>query len=270
MALIYPPQDHKTDSASIFFIGHANSSCLINGQSIELIKNGNFCPVLALELGENSFVIDIDGKETKLNITRHKQAQSSSEHKFKDYEGSAYATSFKRICLDPGHGGAKLGTVSPKGYAEKDLNLKLCLEIKKELLAKGFEVILTRESDIDISLEDRVRISKEFEADLFLSIHHNAIPDHLDPLEHHGISAHYYYDESLEFAAKLSAFLAAELEIEDRGAIKQNLFVTRENLYSQALLVECGYLIHPRESELITKPEFQSKLASVLATFLTS
>ncbi|MEJ2109475.1 MAG: N-acetylmuramoyl-L-alanine amidase, partial [Acidobacteriota bacterium] len=80
-----------------------------------------------------------------------------------------------RIVIDPGHGGHDLGTVGPGGSVEKDLVLKLALRLKEILNQKlGADVVLTRDKDIFVSLEERTKIANEKRADLFLSIHANS------------------------------------------------------------------------------------------------
>jgi N-acetylmuramoyl-L-alanine amidase len=268
LTLIYPPKFHKTSSETIFFIGHANDFLSVNGAKVDLIYEGNFCPIYDLNPGLNVFEINIDGISERIEIVREVSQVVSSVYKFEKYNGAPVSDNFSKICLDPGHGGLQDGTCSPKGIKEKDLNLKLCLKIKSSLDDSGFEVVLTRDSDKDLSLEDRVSIAKVNNCDLFLSIHHNAIPDHLNPIEHRGISAHYYYEHSKELAENLSRVLASDLGMQNNGAIMQNLYVTRENYFSKAILLECGYLIHPIESELIIQDEFQDKFAGFLSKFL--
>ena len=80
--------------------------------------------------------------------------------------------SIERICIDPGHGGSARGTCSPKGIAEKDLNLRLAKVIKAKFDDQGLRTILTRDADIDLSLADRVKIAGEHNCDLFISVHH--------------------------------------------------------------------------------------------------
>lgn len=176
----------------------------------------------------------------------------------------------KRICIDPGHGGSARGTCSPKGVTEKDLNLKLAKKIKAELDAKGLITILTRETDIDVSLVDRVKIAQDFKSDLFISVHHNAIPDHENPLEHRGISVHYYYDENIALAERLLGSLVQVTGLSGAGIIKQNLHVLRENPDMPAILIEFGYLIHPIESEIICGLEFQEAAAKAITKVLKS
>jgi N-acetylmuramoyl-L-alanine amidase len=84
----------------------------------------------------------------------------------------------RTIVIDPGHGGPRPGTISKSGLQEKDVNLGIALALKKLLEEKaGLEVVLTRESDVDVPLEDRTVIANQKRADLFISIHSNAHRD---------------------------------------------------------------------------------------------
>ena len=79
-----------------------------------------------------------------------------------------------RIVLDPGHGGHDLGAVGPGGSLEKNLTLSLARQLKCLIEDKiGSEVILTRNDDSFVSLEDRTAIANRHRADLFISIHAN-------------------------------------------------------------------------------------------------
>jgi N-acetylmuramoyl-L-alanine amidase len=80
----------------------------------------------------------------------------------------------KRIVLDPGHGGRDPGAVGPKGLREKDVVLSLAKRIKPALEARGYEVLMTRDRDVYVKLEDRAKFANNNRADLFVSIHTNA------------------------------------------------------------------------------------------------
>jgi N-acetylmuramoyl-L-alanine amidase len=80
----------------------------------------------------------------------------------------------RTVVIDPGHGGKDPGATGIGGLREKDVNLRLSLMIAKQLRAKGFEVILTREDDRYLDLEQRTVIAESKNADLFVSIHANA------------------------------------------------------------------------------------------------
>lgn len=75
------------------------------------------------------------------------------------------------IMLDPGHGGKDPGAISKSGHYEKDLTLKMGRELRKMLEKAGYKVVMTRDSDIYISLRGRVKKAHQAQADLFISIH---------------------------------------------------------------------------------------------------
>jgi N-acetylmuramoyl-L-alanine amidase len=80
----------------------------------------------------------------------------------------------RRIVLDPGHGGRDPGAIGPSGLREKDVVLKITKRLRKQLKKRGYEVFLTRQSDIYLPLEERTAIANTKRADLFVSIHANA------------------------------------------------------------------------------------------------
>jgi N-acetylmuramoyl-L-alanine amidase len=110
----------------------------------------------------------------------------------------------RRIVIDPGHGGKDPGTSSPRGLKEKDIVLKVARKVAGKLKASlGCEVVLTRDSDIFIPLEERTAIANSKEGDLFLSIHVNAAPQSTV----HGIETYV-----LDLASNKDAMRLAALE----------------------------------------------------------
>ena len=81
----------------------------------------------------------------------------------------------KTIVVDPGHGGKDPGA-SANGVTEKNVNLGIGLELEKVLTAKGYNVIMTRNNDVYLKLQERTDIANNANADLFVSIHVNALP----------------------------------------------------------------------------------------------
>jgi N-acetylmuramoyl-L-alanine amidase len=79
------------------------------------------------------------------------------------------------IVLDPGHGGKDVGAIGPGGTIEKDLTLAVSRKLASALAAKtGARIVLTREDDSVVSLDQRTAIANQYKADLFLSVHMNA------------------------------------------------------------------------------------------------
>lgn len=88
------------------------------------------------------------------------------------------APGLRKIVLDPGHGGKDPGAIGVGGVAEKDIVLSLAKKLAKKLKQEmGVKVVLTRQDDTFIPLEDRTAIANAEEADLFVSLHVNASPN---------------------------------------------------------------------------------------------
>ena len=84
------------------------------------------------------------------------------------------ARTVSRVVLDPGHGGKDTGAVGPSGVREKDVTLDVAHRVAPVLAAQGIQVVLTRDDDRFVSLEERTARANGFNADLFVSIHCNA------------------------------------------------------------------------------------------------
>ena len=83
----------------------------------------------------------------------------------------------QRIVIDPGHGGKDPGTIGRSGTMEKTIVLDICQRLKKLFNANtDLDVIMTRESDIYVPVENRTVIANQKQADLFISVHANSNP----------------------------------------------------------------------------------------------
>jgi N-acetylmuramoyl-L-alanine amidase len=84
------------------------------------------------------------------------------------------ARQVSRVVLDPGHGGKDVGAVGPTGVREKEVTLDVAHRVAPILAGQGIQVVLTRDDDTFVSLEERTARANAFAADLFVSIHCNA------------------------------------------------------------------------------------------------
>ena len=89
----------------------------------------------------------------------------------------------KTVVIDPGHGGQDPGAVGPTNLYEKTVTLDVAQRLKLILASAGLRVRLTRDEDVRISLKDRVEVAVEEKADLFLSLHVNALPEPMSMVE---------------------------------------------------------------------------------------
>lgn len=114
----------------------------------------------------------------------------------------AVISKIRRIVVDPGHGGHDPGAVGRSGLQEKDVVLSIGLKLRQKLKDElGLDVVMTRSSDVFIPLEERTAIANKVNADLFVSIHANAAPNH----NASGIETYYLNLAKTEKVAQLAA-----------------------------------------------------------------
>ncbi|MEE2636539.1 MAG: N-acetylmuramoyl-L-alanine amidase [Acidobacteriota bacterium] len=81
----------------------------------------------------------------------------------------------RAVAIDPGHGGADTGSAGPEGTLEKDVTLSVARRLRNAIQRQlGLRVVLTRNDDTDVSLDERAAIANNNRADLFISLHANA------------------------------------------------------------------------------------------------
>lgn len=120
----------------------------------------------------------------------------------------------KVIVIDPGHGGKDSGATG-NGYMEKNIVLEIGLELSEQLKAMGYTVYMTRSTDVFIELKDRTKFANDKMADLFLSIHANAIPKGADANAAYGIETYFLSPGRSERAMRVAALENSE----DMGAM---------------------------------------------------
>ncbi|MCC7529289.1 MAG: N-acetylmuramoyl-L-alanine amidase, partial [Candidatus Melainabacteria bacterium] len=175
----------------------------------------------------------------------------------------------KTIVVDAGHGGYDAGATrrmpAAKGTVgatvmEKDINLSVALKLADELRARGATVIMTRNTDIFVSLADRVTMSNGVQPDLFLSVHSNAHSDRTVD----GIETYYTHSSSQCPAERIQNALVAGLPETGNWVRQRGLYVTNHATVP-AVLAEIGYLSKPAKLKLLDTPFYQDKVASSLA-----
>ncbi|MDN5347829.1 MAG: N-acetylmuramoyl-L-alanine amidase [Clostridia bacterium] len=163
------------------------------------------------------------------------------------------------IVIDPGHGGIDAGAVGPSGTLEKDIVLAISLQLAKILRLTGAEVILTRDKDGESfpELDERVKMAKDRQATMFISVHANAFDDR-------EYGAQVFYDppsqEGRRLAENIQAAISERLQNTERAAAALDAYVLR-NQQIPAVIVEVGFLSNPREENLLRKPAYQKEMA---------
>ena len=169
----------------------------------------------------------------------------------------------KVIVLDPGHGGADAGAISPGGLREKELNLAVAARLKQKLEALGAEVLLTREDDRYLWLYDRVAIANRVGGAVLLSIHAN---NH-DNRKILGLEVWHYpeREESAMLAKALADAVLARTGQHFRGIMSSKDFVIPREAEMPAVIFEMGFISNREEEKLLITEEFQDKIAEGLS-----
>ena len=168
------------------------------------------------------------------------------------------------IAVDAGHS-ADPGAVGPTGLVEKDANLRLAQELKLDLESQGAKVIMTRVGDEDVPLALRPVLAVSQDADLFVSVHNNAVPDGINPRRRNGSATYYYHPFSGDLAKSVHRQLVKATKLDDYGLTRGNFAVIRPTQYP-SILVECAFIIIPEQEELLTTEEFIERTASGIAS----
>ncbi|HXV60368.1 MAG TPA: N-acetylmuramoyl-L-alanine amidase [Vicinamibacteria bacterium] len=205
------------------------------------------------------------------------------------------------VAIDPGHGGAEIGAEGGGGLIEKNVVLSIARQLRALLQQRlGLHVILTRDGDSNIGLDERAAIANNNKADLFISIHADASPRR----DARGSSVYFLsYSSSgsgpsgsvapvrggtfsngseLDFilwdmaqashlsrSSQLAEILQEELQATTGGGkvnrgIKQNTFRVLKGATMPAVLVELGFISNPEEEDLLGTGEYQEHLAEAL------
>lgn len=215
---------------------------------------------------------------------------------------AVFPLAVRKVMLDPGHGGGALGTHTPQGLVEKELTLDIARRLQKLLEKDSFQVVMTRESDRAISLDQRGKLANEAGADIFVSIHLNWLENRSRGIETYylgptndpyltrlaanenlesgysmadmrhlldRIYAGVRQDKSRKLAETVQDALFESLSqvgprIEDRG-VKAAPFIVLLTTEMPAILAEVSSVSNEDEARLLTKPLYRQYIAEALA-----
>ncbi|MDD5205509.1 MAG: N-acetylmuramoyl-L-alanine amidase [Desulfobacterales bacterium] len=216
---------------------------------------------------------------------------------------SLFGLGIRNIVIDPGHGGIDPGAVGAMGTKEKEITLDVALQLKNRLSRIGaYNVLLTRDSDRTMSLAKRVQFAKDNRADLFISLHVNALPDQsvnvvetyyfgpplsaetLRLAEQENKESHYAVQElsaiiqdfgntvkrqeSAMLAASIQESLCRNVKNHDAGVldvgIKMAPFVVLSQVEAPSVLVEISCLTKEKEEAKLASEKYREEIASFL------
>lgn len=177
------------------------------------------------------------------------------------------------VCLDPGHGGYDVGSISPSGVYEKNVTLNIALKVGKILEENNIKVVYTRSSDtvswpssIREDLKERVNVSNKYKPDLLVSIHCNA---NTDP-SFNGVETWSKNNSisSKKLAENIQNELVSHNYTSNRGVkyegTQQSIFILKHST-SSAVLIETGFITNMSDSEFIISENGQAICSQAIA-----
>ena len=175
------------------------------------------------------------------------------------------------VIIDPGHGDHDRGARHNK-MEEKTLALTTSHLIKDKLNSMGYRVMLTRTNDKFVPLEERAQIANDAQASIFVSVHYNSARTK----DASGIEIFYYHksdksrlNHSKKLAHSVIKRMVTKTGARDRGIKGGNFCVIRETKMP-AILVEGGFMTHPKEARQLKSSNYLEKVAQGIAEGIDS
>ena len=178
------------------------------------------------------------------------------------------------IIIDPGHGGED-GGASANGLLEKDINLSIALKLRDMLSSGGYQVVLTRDSDISVydpsagttrekkvsDLQNRVEIINGSKNNILVSIHQNKFEQE----QYYGTQIFYSTNDprSEKLAQEIKSSVTGLLQPENKRELKpadSSIYILSK-AEVPAVIVECGFLSNPEEAGRLSQDEYRKQMA---------
>jgi len=179
-------------------------------------------------------------------------------------ELSTFAARAHVVALDPGHGGRDPGAIGPSGLREADVVLDIAQRVRDLLVRDGVRVLMVRDADITVELDDRTRLARESGATIFVSIHANASPR----AAVNGTETYYLTPQSLALAQMIQDDLGVVLGLPSRGIKTANFVVLRDNDIP-SVLVETAFISHAEDEARLREPSFRQRIAEAVHRGIT-
>jgi len=166
----------------------------------------------------------------------------------------------KVIYIDPGHGGWKSGASGLNGLREGDACLAMAKQLERALQESGATVLMAREDDRYVSLEERYTFANLKHADIFISIHCNAMPRHNTMS---GSETYYWSPQSLDLARALHPEVVGAMGGRD-GGIRRRAFAVIHHTTMPSILLEVGYIDNVNDEAKLGDPAFQEAFGNAV------
>lgn len=167
------------------------------------------------------------------------------------------------IVIDPGHGGNDPGAIGIGGLREVDVVLPISRQVTQILEQNGVQVVMTREYDREVDLEPRTQLANRVNADLFISIHANAI-DMTRP-DVNGIETYYFHSRSGNLLGQYIHNSILQMTGAPNRGVREARFYVLRHTKMPAVLVEVGFVTGAQDAPKLADPGYQSLMAEAIA-----
>ncbi|MDM8098936.1 N-acetylmuramoyl-L-alanine amidase [Oceanobacillus oncorhynchi] len=167
------------------------------------------------------------------------------------------------IVIDPGHGGKDPGAIGLNNIYEKDVVTSTADYVVQQLEEAGANVIVTRNGDYFVSLDERARISNSYNTDAFISLHY----DSFSAVPVSGVTTYYNSDSDTALASSLNSTLSSTVSLPSRGT-QQAGYKVLENTNAPSVLIELGYITNPHDLTVVQTGDYQSSVARAITNGL--
>ena len=165
------------------------------------------------------------------------------------------------VMIDPGHGGRDPGAVGIGGLRESNVVLPISKRVAAILEQNGVQAVLTRDSDYFVSLRGRVNLAERANADLFVSIHANAIS--MSRPDVNGLET-YYFQSGESLARSIHSSVLQNVTIRDRNVRQARFYVLRASTMP-SVLVEVGFVTGAQDAARLRTTAYQNQMAEAIA-----
>ncbi|WP_414526470.1 N-acetylmuramoyl-L-alanine amidase [Nodularia chucula] len=165
------------------------------------------------------------------------------------------------VMIDPGHGGRDPGAIGIGGLREADIVLPISKRVAAILEQNGVQAVLTRDSDYFVSLQGRVQLADRANADLFVSIHANAIS--MSRPDVNGLET-YYFQSGQSLARSIHNSVVQNVTIRDRNVRQARFYVLRQSSMP-SVLVEVGFVTGAQDAARLRTTAYQNQMADAIA-----
>ena len=196
--------------------------------------------------------------------------------------------SLRTVLIDAGHGGKDQGAPGGKNLLEKNITLSIARKLAARLQKQGYRVLMTRNNDRYLTLQQRADLCEKLKPDLFISIHCNAVGNRkikgietfaMTPVDAASTSdskrgtttgaGNSFDKNNYRLAYEVQKNLTTTLKAEDRGVKHARFFVLR-HATCPAILIETGFITHPTEGVNLARSAYQDRLVNGIVSGISA